>query len=374
MEKSELLFELKQLLDDGFIDHNEYELLKKKIVFGLNKEKRTTTISDNTTQQISNNKKNTNSNNRRIAIFIISLLFVIGGAYIVLYSGIFEKEKTQTEDQVESEEGIDGDHQDQSSDDIQDQYVVKYKPIEKYALPKEGDIQLDWRFNETYNQFIDRYKKQTPSFAGYFVVIEEGCGTCCRTYQIIDTRDGKIYSSPKKNNWEEGSGSGFATYKRESSLFTVVMDDCGFGDGWSDTLYSYWDDSKKMFKEVPNKNKHSGLKKSPSCILPTNFFGNWVRDSDYTDISCDWGFKLYQDEDYKISFLYEMETGGKNGVCKKVNDYYEVEFTYFDEMTAQEENHVPTKSKILLKIVGNNLYVSFSGKEIDFFKMYRCKN
>jgi protein TonB len=97
MEKSELLLELKQLLDDGLIDHNEYELLKKKIVFELNKEKKTTTISDNTTQQISNKKKNTNSNNRRIAIFIISLLFVIGGAYIVLYSGIFEKDKTQTE-------------------------------------------------------------------------------------------------------------------------------------------------------------------------------------------------------------------------------------------------------------------------------------
>jgi len=149
MEKSELLFELKQLLDDGFIDHNEYELLKKKIVFGLNKEKRTTTISDNTTQQISNNKKNTNSNNRRIAIFIISLLFVIGGAYIVLYSGIFEKEKTQTE----------------AKDD------VDYQELEE-----EKNNHDDLQEEEEENNFIDD-NKLPIEFVGHWTENPEDCAS-----------------------------------------------------------------------------------------------------------------------------------------------------------------------------------------------------
>lgn len=113
--------------------------------------------------------------------------------------------------------------------------------------------------------------------------------------------------------------------------------------------------------------------KEKICMLPSNYFGNWTGDPELSDISCEWGFWLAVNNEL-ISFTLEMEVSGSNGTCKKVKDFYEVEYEYSDEMTRQNPKHIPKKSKMLLKLVDKNLFISLSGKENDFHMMYRCPN
>lgn len=115
------------------------------------------------------------------------------------------------------------------------------------------------------------------------------------------------------------------------------------------------------------------IEKEETCTLPPDYFGNWTWDQELSEINCEWGFWLSKDNN-RISFTSEMEVGGSNGTCRKIKDYYEVEYEGSDEMTRQNPNHIPQKSKMLIKMVGKNLFVSTSGQEDDFVKMYRCPN
>lgn len=131
-------------------------------------------------------------------------------------------------------------------------------------------------------------------------------------------------------------------------------------------------DSTQVVDEIMEE-KDIDIVKEETCTLPPNYFGNWSGDPEINDESCEWGFWLTNKRNL-ISFTSEMEVGGSNGTCRKVKDYYEVEYEGSDEMTAQDPNHIPEKSQLLLKMVGKNLFVSFSGQENDFQKMYRCPN
>lgn len=129
-------------------------------------------------------------------------------------------------------------------------------------------------------------------------------------------------------------------------------------------------DSTQLVDEIMEE---KDIVKEETCTLPSDYFGNWTWDQELSEINCEWGFWLSKDNN-RISFTSEMEVGGSNGKCRKVKDYYEVEYEGSDEMTAQDPNHIPQKSKMLLKMVGKNLFVSLSGYENDFQKMYRCPN
>lgn len=131
-------------------------------------------------------------------------------------------------------------------------------------------------------------------------------------------------------------------------------------------------DSTQVVDEILEE-KDIDIVKEETCTLPSDYFGNWTWDQELSEINCEWGFRLSKDNN-RISFTSEMEVGGSNGTCRKVKDYYEVEYEGSDEMTAQDPNYIPQKSKMLLKMVGKNLFVSNCRLENDFQKLNRCPN
>lgn len=239
------------------------------------------------------------------------------------------------------------------------QYAVQYEPVEEYVLPSEDDVLLDWKVGEAYDQFAERYREQTPSFAGYFVVMTQGCGTCCRVYQIIDVRDGKVYSAPQKEEWVKGEGDGNAFYSRESSLFTIVRDNCGLGDEWSDTLFTHWDDNAKLFREL-RTDSINHWKLSPDLSIVSNYRVGDIKEFVYQKTpevgSDDWGLGVNVGSFYPIGwsldgklFAYRYGSGGPYSggsrifVFNVINDKIidEMLLDYFDmdsERVVQEQN------------------------------------
>ncbi len=98
--------------------------------------------------------------------------------------------------------------------------------------------------------------------------------------------------------------------------------------------------------------------------LPSAFLGSWTTESNLEEFSCEFGFSVSQ-KNNEIFLSSGTEWGGYEGKSQKVKDYYLVNFV-------QRSEGESWNAKILLKMVGDNLNVSFTGQESDFQKMYRC--
>ncbi len=107
-------------------------------------------------------------------------------------------------------------------------------------------------------------------------------------------------------------------------------------------------------------------RKEQAHLLPSEFLGTWSHDANLEEFSCEYGFYISQ-RNNEIFLSSGTEWGGYNGKSKKVKEYYQVDF----EQRSEGESW---NAKILLKMAGENLYVSFSGQANDFQKMYRCSN
>jgi len=119
-----------------------------------------------------------------------------------------------------------------------------------------------------------------------------------------------------------------------------------------------------VYKPVPIISGYTPIEPLASLELPTDFYGEW---SSFENLeNCGFGFFIIE-EDGNLSLSNGTEWGGYNSKSKKIKDYYQIDFIQSSEGESWE-------SKILLKMVGDNLFVSFSGLEDDFQKMYRCPN
>ena len=160
-------------------------------------------------------------------------------------------------------------------------YKVEFREVDEYALPKERDLFLGMA--DDYDSFVKNYKSLKPNFAGYFVLSSIGCGTCCNSYQMIDVRDGKVYSIPKKDDWVEIRRE--LIHSRESSLLIISAMQCDYsGEDISDvnlgTVVAFWNDNDKQFYDVYTKQtfeKNTGGAEDLSVIegFPRELLGEW---------------------------------------------------------------------------------------------------
>jgi hypothetical protein len=157
------------------------------------------------------------------------------------------------------------------------------------VLPKKSNIYIESDYGETYESFIEGYKKRKPNFFNYFIVDNLFFGGCLGSYQIIDTRTGNVYNCPFKESWGTELTLD-AVFNIEDNSFTVIIDDCGMGE-WSDTLFSYWDDNQKVFKDLTNGDIFN-------CLVD-NEIENKVSDSQYSGIICNHEYcEYYQPFDW----------------------------------------------------------------------------
>ena len=101
--------------------------------------------------------------------------------------------------------------------------------------------------------------------------------------------------------------------------------------------------------------------------LPKEYLGDysWTEDLEMCDIA---PFSILETdgEDREIGLTNGTEWGGYDIKVEKKEDFY---ILYFELRSEGESSN----AKLLLKMVGKNLFVSTSGESSDFVKVYRCK-
>lgn len=254
MNKIELLGELKKLYDDGLIDKSEYDLLKQKILADPSVSAKTNVDSSQSQgfdlekpKPISNKPNQTRaeeptkkSQNKKLIFGIVIILAVLTVFYFFTNSkSIAVSEAVADVAESKIDDALDNTDNDNEKD-------LSSESEERYVLPKEGDIYLDSRFDETFEDFKEKYLKKEINFADYFIIDEFGCGMCCSFIQMIDTRNGQVYSGP--GTWGEG-GASDAKFQKNSNEFTTYYYDC-LEDNWVDSTIYTWDDKQKKFEQV----------------------------------------------------------------------------------------------------------------------------
>jgi hypothetical protein len=101
--------------------------------------------------------------------------------------------------------------------------------------------------------------------------------------------------------------------------------------------------------------------------LPKEFLGDysWTEDLEMCG-NAPFSILETDGEDREIGLSNGTEWGGYDIKVVKKEDYY---ILYF-ELRSEGES---SKSQLLLKMIGKNLYVSTSGESSDFVKVFRCK-
>jgi hypothetical protein len=99
--------------------------------------------------------------------------------------------------------------------------------------------------------------------------------------------------------------------------------------------------------------------------LPKEYFGEWSSESDLS--MCGFGFYIGTDEsNVGIMLSNGTEWGGYNVKVSKSQNFYSLNF----EIRSEGES---AKATFLVKMEGQHLFVSQSGKTADFQKFYKCK-
>jgi hypothetical protein len=115
----------------------------------------------------------------------------------------------------------------------------------------------------TFRTRLTEGAKSPPDFAGFYTVVEWGCGSPCQTHALIDRRTGKVYFFP------DATSLG-AEYRVDSLLFVAnpPKDVLEYYEGKlppanERLFYSYyyvWEEAQKQFQRIYTDN--------PKDIIP----------------------------------------------------------------------------------------------------------